>query len=302
VFNPGTILLTGALPNITTDLTISGLGATLVTIDGANSYRPFYVESGAIVTLSGMTVTRGNGDNGGGIFNNGGALTVANSTISSNTASGVVAGGIASLSGTLTVTGSTFSGNTASTAGGIFSQSAIVTVTNSTFSGNTTTNAGAALYAAGGTATLTNVTISGNTVSNYAALYVDSDGTLNLKNSIVANTTGGSGDCGKGGTGTVNAQNSLIESGLGCVNGTNSANKTGDPNLGALANNGGTTQTLALLPGSAAINAANDTICAAPSVNNLDQRGFTRPQGPHCDIGAYEAPPFPRSYLPIVLR
>jgi hypothetical protein len=46
--------------------------------------------------------------------------------------------------------------------------------------------------------------------------------------------------------------------------------------------------TLALGPGSAAIDAADDAICAAPPVNNLDQRGVTRPQGAHCDIGAVE--------------
>ena len=45
---------------------------------------------------------------------------------------------------------------------------------------------------------------------------------------------------------------------------------------------------MALGPGSAALDAADDAICAAPPVNNLDQRGIARPQGPHCDIGAVE--------------
>ena len=45
---------------------------------------------------------------------------------------------------------------------------------------------------------------------------------------------------------------------------------------------------MALGPGSAALDAANDATCAAAPVNNLDQRGFTRPQGLHCDIGAVE--------------
>jgi len=55
-----------------------------------------------------------------------------------------------------------------------------------------------------------------------------------------------------------------------------------------LQNNGGPTQTMALGPGSAAIDAADDATCAADPVNNLDQRGVTRPQGLHCDIGAVE--------------
>jgi hypothetical protein len=56
-----------------------------------------------------------------------------------------------------------------------------------------------------------------------------------------------------------------------------------NPQLGPLAANGGTTETLALLPGSPAIDAGSDMAC--PSV---DQRGVSHPQGPHCDIGAFE--------------
>ena len=61
---------------------------------------------------------------------------------------------------------------------------------------------------------------------------------------------------------------------------------------------------MALGPGSAAIDAANDAICAAPPVNNRDQRGIARPQGPHCDIGAYEATlqPITRVFLPMIVR
>ena len=68
-----------------------------------------------------------------------------------------------------------------------------------------------------------------------------------------------------------------------------------------LQDNGDPTQTMALGPGSAAYDAGNDAICAAPPVNNLDQPGIARPQGPHCDIGAYEALP-PRGFLPMIMR
>src|SRR4029453_3220444 len=47
-------------------------------------------------------------------------------------------------------------------------------------------------------------------------------------------------------------------------------------------------QTMALLSTSSLIDAGDDAVCANPPVNNLDQRGATRPQGAHCDIGAYE--------------
>lgn len=56
-----------------------------------------------------------------------------------------------------------------------------------------------------------------------------------------------------------------------------------DPRLGAPGDNGGFTATMALLPGSAAIDAGNDATCPAG-----DQRRVVRPQGAHCDIGAYE--------------
>jgi hypothetical protein len=67
-------------------------------------------------------------------------------------------------------------------------------------------------------------------------------------------------------------------------NGVNGNIVGSSPNLGALANNGGSTLTFAVLAGSPAIDAGDDSSC--PST---DQRGATRPQGLHCDIGAYES-------------
>jgi hypothetical protein len=58
----------------------------------------------------------------------------------------------------------------------------------------------------------------------------------------------------------------------------------GDAQIGPLADNGGPTLTHALSPGSPAIDAGDDAACSA-----TDQRGITRPQGAHCDIGSYEA-------------
>ena len=101
---------------------------------------------------------------------------------------------------------------------------------------------------------------------------------MTLKNTIVANSPTG-GNC----SGTITDGGGNLSYPDTTCPGINA-----DPMLGPLQNNGGPTETMALGPGSAAIDAANDAICAAAPVNNLDQRGIARPQGPHCDIGAVE--------------
>jgi PKD repeat protein len=103
---------------------------------------------------------------------------------------------------------------------------------------------------------------------------------LNYTNSILANSPSG-GDCRNDGTIAVHVQN-LVESGA-C-----SQDIMADPLLGPLLDNGGPTDTQALLMGSPAINAADNSACVADPVNGTDQRGVIRPQADACDIGAYE--------------
>jgi hypothetical protein len=77
----------------------------------------------------------------------------------------------------------------------------------------------------------------------------------------------------------------------GCsVVGDTATHVTGDPALGALAANGGPTQTHALMTGSSAIDQGDPAGCDAPTGAALatDQRGLPRPVGARCDIGAYE--------------
>ncbi|HSG85199.1 MAG TPA: CSLREA domain-containing protein, partial [Candidatus Limnocylindrales bacterium] len=136
----GTITLGSVPPAIASDLTIDGGGA--ITVDGANAYRPFTVNSGT-VTLGGLTVTKGSADVGGGILaaglGYGGTgvvvVTVTNSTISENTAQSGGGGLFGDEAATLTVTNSTISENTAQSGGGIYGdEAATLTVTNSTIS------------------------------------------------------------------------------------------------------------------------------------------------------------------------
>ena len=80
---------------------------------------------------------------------------------------------------------------------------------------------------------------------------------------------------------------------------TCSPDVSGDPVLLALTDNGGPTETMALGTGSPAIDAGDNGTC-----ESTDQRGVTRPQGAHCDIGAFEVEVvYPYTlYLPLIMR
>jgi CSLREA domain-containing protein len=247
------------------------------------------------VTNSAFSGNSATSYDGGGIYN-GGTLTVTNSTFSDNSANEGGGGGIFNYRwAVLTIRNSTFSGNFAKHGGGIFNHDGTSTVTNSTFSGNSATvSYGGGIYNGGGsltTLTVTNSTFSGNVegAGGPGGSIRNAFGILIVNNSILANTPSGV-DC-YNISGTVSGTHNLIETDGGGANACGTtASIHSDPNLGALADNGGPTQTFALLAGSPAINAADDAICAAAPVSNTSQNGLMRPQGAHCDIGSYELP------------
>ena len=76
--NTGTITLTSALPAISDNLTITGTGLTSTIIDGNNLYRPFNISSGKSLTISDMTLKKGQSTNGGLIYNSAGTLSATN--------------------------------------------------------------------------------------------------------------------------------------------------------------------------------------------------------------------------------
>ena len=247
-----------------------------------------YNDGGGTLTLTNSTVSGNTASGGGGIFNNGGTLTLANSTVSENWA--LLGGGIKN-SGPLTLTNSTVSGNTASGGGGGINNSGPLTLTNSTVSGNAGGYSGG-IYNAG-TATLTNSTVSGNTAEVSGGGGIWSLGTLALTNSLV------DGDCvtGLGATTTSNGYN--IESPLntcGFDQGTDQVNiSTEALNLGPLADNGGPTMTHK--PGDGGFDdgssVAIDAIPGDACDLTKDQRGQPRPEtgGTMCDVGAFEVQP-----------
>jgi CSLREA domain-containing protein len=285
-----TISLQSTLPNIVDastagKLTIDGTGQS-ITISGNNSVRVFEVNSGGDLTLQNLTVSNGRASgSGGGIVNNG-TVNITNSTFSGNSASS--GGGGIYNGGTVNITNSTFSGNSAIYGGGILNVFGTANITNSTLAGNSSTGFGGGIYNSG-TVNITNSTLAGNSAPSGGGI-ASTIGTLTLKNTIIANSTSG-GDCVNSGTVSPSTNNLIEDSTNACglTNGVNGNIIGSDPNLGSLT---GSPAYFPLNLNSLAIDAGDNATCAAAPVNNQSQNGVTRPQGPKCDAGAYEAKPF----------
>ncbi|MGO9916316.1 MAG: choice-of-anchor Q domain-containing protein, partial [Isosphaeraceae bacterium] len=269
-------------------------------------------DSGTI-TLTNCTVSGNSssgGAGGGGLYNsgsatlinctvsgnsssgNGGGLTIATATltdctVSDNTASGY-GGGI--IGGTTTLTNCTVSGNSAGDSGGGISTGGAVTLTDCTVSHNSTDKAGGGINAFEATTILTNCTVGGNSAASDGGGLVSFGGTTTLTNTIVALNMAITGPDVSGGV--ASQGNNLIGETDGS-SGWISSDLTGtialplDPLLAPLGDYGGPTETMALLPGSAAIGAGT-----AESGISTDQRGASRPTSGAADIGAFESSGF----------
>ena len=277
-----------------TNSTISGNTGDGISNGGGN----WDFGDGGTVTVTNSTISENTGD---GISNGGanpggysaGTVTVTNSTIAGNTGDGISDGGgswivgyASAYGGTAMVTNSTIAGNTGdgiSNGGGNGDNGdgGTATVTNSTIAGNTgdgISNGSGSDYGGGGTATVTNSTIAGN----FGYGISNGGDTTNLENTIVASNGLTNSDCDL--SGDFNLAFSLIQNvnGFSFTETVPGSNLSGvDPLLGLLQNNGGPTETMALLPGSPAIGAGEivDGI-------TTDQRGELRADPP--DIGAYQ--------------
>jgi CSLREA domain-containing protein len=227
---------------------------------------------------------------GGGIMAND-ITSVSNSLIASNHAD-QQGGGMWSDDGQH-VTADTFSGNTAQEGGGIWNAWQMEVV-NSTISGNATSgtnNDGGGVFdratSVNSKVVLSSSTVANNTGSVGSGLSVGiglaspHPSGFVLQNTIIGTNTGSSQCNLTGGTLTSLGHNLASDAscnlvGQGDIPGV-------DPALLGLANNGGPTPTQALPAASPAIDAGSNTACPP-----TDQRGISRPQGPACDIGAYE--------------
>ena len=259
-----------------------------------------------------------------------GPVTTINNTIFSNN-SASQGGAIRVLSANITITNSWFTGNSATTNGGTIqccTTGGVILVSNTTFSGNSAGGAGGAMYLqSGSNVTLNNSTISGNLANTNGGGISMVSGVVNFNHSTIAGNTADSDSnaSGDGGgiyrsAGTVNLKNSIvadnidrgnqapdcfgvmttqfynhIENVTGCTFSTSTGDITGsDPGLGALSNNGGSTQTQAPAVNSVVLDTIpNGTNDCGTTITN-DQRGATRATDSDanstvaCDKGAVE--------------
>jgi len=325
-----TITVTGGEDNVHTEndivinRSISITGDGDATIDAASEGRVFNIQDDDAstqqqVTLSGLKITAGSNDFGGGIFNaesltlesvtltnntsgfgsglyNAGAATIKSSTIANNTGpSGEGAfnlgGGIFNAANaTLRLENSTVAANEASIGGGIYSQGVATDAGDNT---DSTDNIDDALIIeadeAGSNLKVYNSTIANNEASvDGAGIYTASS--AYLFSTIVAdnlNSDATGNDLAISESGSITADSSLIESNADLLSAASTNNLTGveprlDPN--GLQDNGGATQTIALLSDSP----AKDSGVSDSLVTDQRGAGFSRVVGAAADIGAFE--------------
>lgn len=285
------------------------------------------LNAGGTLIIDGVTITDSHAFGGGGAIRNGVAaiLQVTNSTFNGNDAA--VGGGAISSGGVTSIGGSTFTNNTthmgpSSKGGAIMIDGFNTTIAGSTFSGNSSFGDGGAIsVTCCGSLQLQNSTLSGNdasyhgggldiggpavvwddtladntagTVGGGAEIYMHNFGGYpvhQIENTIVSGSPGPAGNCAGAAPGYL-----LPDLGYNLEYGDSSCGfalhaASGDPLLGALANNGGPTQTRALGEGSPAIGAGSATLCTGVDIANSDQRGLSRKADTRgrCDIGAYD--------------
>jgi len=290
------------------------ISAGTVTLDGLTLQRGSAVSGGGLsvegvanVTIRNSTITsnRATNSSGSGFFG-GGLLTTTSSTtisidrstISNNTAR--FGAGIDHY-GTMTITNSTISGNVASSSGGgaYINPGASLSITNSTVANNRSNGIGAGLDNDGGSLTVMRTTVVGKAGVTGGGIY-SGGGSFTMGHSLVVGNTGNTGPDLRVVSGTVTSQGYNIfgnNSGF-TPNGTTDVNYTGtlanivQTNAGAvvLADNGGPTMTVALVPGSAAYLTGG----ANPG-GLLDQRGRLR--GATISVGSYDADPTTLSHV-----
>ena len=280
--------------------------------EGAGLYISGGTASIDNVTLS-LNTTSGLDSVGGGIAIVDNAIVeIVDSTLNLNSTSGIGAsgGGIHNLSGDLLIRDSTISNSSVSglnaVGGGIFSDTNLTgtertTILNSTVSGNSSEEAGGGLFNANGLTSIQHSTVTNNSVPIFGygagvASFGDTATLTQVYSSIIAGNSLTDVDRVGGvfNESFLSQGYNVIGTGLslGAFNAPGDQTNVTNPMIGPLADNGGPTQTHALLVGSPAVNTGDPAFSPASTAPLLthDQRGtnFGRASG-RIDVGAFES-------------
>ncbi|HKF35341.1 MAG TPA: choice-of-anchor Q domain-containing protein, partial [Ktedonobacteraceae bacterium] len=310
----GTILLTGGDLQFVKNLTLRGPGAAVLAISGGGRGYAVHVTHGVSVSITGLAFKDSNfRGNSLSFITNEGKLILSKSIVSNNwfysdspPVSEKGGGGIYN-AGTLSLSDTTVSGNTARDGGGggIYSLG-MLRLTNTTVANNTAQSSGGGIYKAGNQSELTFCTIYGNRATWGGGIAIvmgfnnngkqTVPGFIKITNSIVAaNSSARSPDI----------SGSIVTGGYNLIQNPAGAAVIPDHKYSTdlsgmtltevridskLQDNGGYTQTLALLMGSPARDGIPLSACSIDGIST-DQRGTQRPDDDEtaCDIGAFES-------------
>jgi predicted outer membrane repeat protein len=235
-----TYWLDSALPNVNTDLTILGNGATLRRGNNADSFTILSVTSDVNVSISSLSFVNGggpeNGD-GGALYNDGGNVSI-NGGVFRDNVGGEYGGAIENNSGTLTVKSATFADNVNYYEyGGAITNFADATIISSLFTGNrseydSNEGYGGAIENEGTSLRVSFSTFIGNSTNGYGgAIYTDEPATL-VNDNLRGNSAYQGGGIYNDGTLTVTTSsitgNTASDSGGGIYNDGGTVYLTGD--------------------------------------------------------------------------
>jgi predicted outer membrane repeat protein len=314
VFSPTLTIveLTSAEIVITQSVSIVGPGADILTVrrssaGGTPNFRLFKINApSATVLMSGMTVTNGNQAAGGAVnITDASTVTITDLAFVSN--EGDWAGALWQDNATLLIDRSTFAYNTTNggvacgycNGGAIITNTGNVIIANSTLSNNQAGDNGGAIKNTTNL-TLLNTTIADNSANGFGgglASYAFESQSLSMKNTLFSGNTSvvRSDQCDNDAAVPllVNLNNFIADGSCNYVRLTASGSQTsptgflqGNPDIAALAANGGSTQTNALPSTSPAAGAGDPSTCSSSPISSVDQRGLIRPSA--CAIGAFE--------------
>jgi hypothetical protein len=232
-------------------LAIQGPSSGLATLNGGGAGSDFNISSGT-ASIDGLSITGGSSALGGGISNNGGTLTLADDTISGNSAT--------------------------NNGGGVYNESGgSTTLDNDTTSNDSATNNGGGVYNDGGTVNAVDVTFFSDTASTAGGVD-NASGSTSMANSILSSAA-----C----SGAIVDGGYNVESDNSCGFGPNDVVGSSTIGLTSLAANGSSgPETFAIATNSSAFEEVPLAQCTIPT----DERGEPRPgsAGASCDAGAFE--------------